>query len=46
MPLQRLKKAHKEVLFALIRETADSLDVHLSDMDGLEKESKTKKKIC
>ena len=31
-------------MFALIRETADSLDVRLSDMDGLEKESKTKKK--
>ena len=46
MPLERLRKAHKDILLALIGETADSLDIHLSDMDGLEKESKTKKKIC
>ena len=44
MPLQRLRKAHKDVLLVLVRETADSLDMRLSDMDGLDKENKVKKK--
>ena len=42
MPLERLRKAHKDILLALIRETADSLDMRLSGVDGLEKEIKTK----
>ena len=35
-------KAHKGILLVLIEETAVSLDMHMSDVDGLEKKKKKK----
>ena len=35
-------EAHKGILLVLIEETAVSLDMHMSDVDGLEKKKKKK----